>query len=122
MNKPKIELHKIEKNKNGITILKDINLKFSSGKRHILIGHSGAGKTTLLRLLNRMDEPTFGEILYDGKNFKDIPVLDLRRRIGMVFQIPIIFDGSVKDNLTVPYRLRVISNIIGIWKTIPIQR
>ena len=112
MNKPKIELHKIEKIKNGITILKDINLKFSSGKRHILIGPSGAGKTTLLRLLNRMDEPTFGEILYEGRNIKDIPVLELRRRIGMVFQIPIIFDGSVKDNLTVPYRLRVIPSPI----------
>src|SRR3970040_400113 len=62
MNKPKIELHKIEKIKNGITILKDINLKFSSGKRHILIGPSGAGKTTLLRLLNRMDGAPFVEI------------------------------------------------------------
>lgn len=113
MNKPKIELHNIEKIKNGIAILKDINLKFFSGKRHILIGPSGAGKTTLLRLLNRMDEPSFGEIIYDGKNIKEIPVLELRRRIGMVFQIPVIFDGTVKDNLTVPYRLRIISNPVN---------
>jgi putative ABC transport system ATP-binding protein len=112
MNKPKIELHNIEKNKNGIAILKNINLKFFSGERHILIGPSGAGKTTLLRLLNRMDEPSSGEIIYDGENIKDIPVLELRRRIGMVFQIPVIFHGTVKDNLTVPHRLRVISSPI----------
>jgi putative ABC transport system ATP-binding protein len=110
MNKPKIELQKIEKTRDGITILKEVNLKFYSGKRHLLIGPSGAGKTTLLRLINRMDEPSFGEIMYDGKNIKEIPVLELRRKIGMVFQIPVIFDGTVKQNLIVPYRLGVISN------------
>ncbi|HEY7535247.1 MAG TPA: ATP-binding cassette domain-containing protein, partial [Thermodesulfobacteriota bacterium] len=112
MNKPKIELQKIEKTRDGITILKEVNLKFYSGKRHLLIGPSGAGKTTLLRLINRMDEPSFGEIMYDGKNIKEIPVLELRRKIGMVFQIPVIFDGTVKQNLIVPYRLGVISNTV----------
>jgi putative ABC transport system ATP-binding protein len=113
MNKPKIELQKVEKTKNGITILKDINLSFSPGEIHILIGPSGAGKTTLLRLLNRMDEPSAGRIEYDGKDVKAIPVLELRRRIGMVFQIPFVFDGTVKNNLTIPYSLRTTSNHIN---------
>jgi putative ABC transport system ATP-binding protein len=108
MNNTKIELRKVGKIRNGAIILKDINLKFTSGKRHILVGPSGAGKTTLLRLLNRMDDPSSGEIIYDGKTIKDIPVLELRRKVGMVFQIPVTFDGTVKDNLMVPYRLKVI--------------
>ncbi|MCI0453927.1 MAG: ATP-binding cassette domain-containing protein [Candidatus Dadabacteria bacterium] len=113
MNKTKIELYNVGKTKNRIKILKDINLRFGSGKIHILIGPSGAGKTTLLRLLNRMDEPSSGKIEYDGKDIKDIPVLELRRRIGMVFQIPVIFDGTVKNNLSVPYSLRTNSNHVN---------
>jgi len=109
MNNTKIELKKVEKKKNGTVILKDTNLKFVSGKKHILLGPSGAGKTTLLRLINRMDDPSSGEIIYDGKNIKDIPVLELRRKVGMVFQIPMTFDGTVRDNLMVPYRLGVVS-------------
>lgn len=108
MSNPKIELQNIGKIKNGNAILKDINLTFTSGKRYILLGPSGTGKTTLLRLINRMDEPSSGQILYDGENIKNIPVLDLRRRVGMVFQIPVIFDGTIKDNLTVAYRLKII--------------
>ncbi len=108
MSNPKIELQNIGKIKNGNAILKDINLTFTSGKRYILLGPSGTGKTTLLRLINRMDEPSSGHILYDAENIKNIPVLDLRRRVGMVFQIPVIFDGTVKDNLTVAYRLKII--------------
>jgi putative ABC transport system ATP-binding protein len=113
MNKTKIELYNVEKTKNQIKILKDINLRFNSGKIHNLIGHSGAGKTTLLRLLNRMDEPSSGRIEYDGKDIKDIPVLELRRRIGMVFQIPVMFDGTVKNNLSIPYSLRTNSNHVN---------
>ncbi len=109
MNKPKIELNKVGKIKNGEVILRDINLKFTSGERHVLVGPSGSGKTTLLRLLNRMEDPSSGEIIYEGKNIKDIPVLELRRKVGMVFQIPVVFEGAVKDNLMVPYNLGEIS-------------
>ncbi|HEX3033679.1 MAG TPA: ATP-binding cassette domain-containing protein [Thermodesulfobacteriota bacterium] len=109
MTRLKIELHKVGKTKNGEVILRDINLEFISGERHILLGPSGAGKTTLLRLLNRMEDPSSGEITYEGKNIKDIPVLELRRKVGMVFQIPVVFDGTVKENLMIPYRLGLIT-------------
>ncbi|MGH7889845.1 MAG: ABC transporter ATP-binding protein [Thermodesulfobacteriota bacterium] len=109
MSNPKIGLHNVGKSRNGTIILKEINLQFLSGKRHILVGPSGAGKTTLLRLLNRMDDPSSGSIVYEGRNIKEIPVLELRRKVGMVFQIPVTFEGTVKDNLMVPYRLGVIS-------------
>jgi putative ABC transport system ATP-binding protein len=109
MNNPKIELVNVRKTRNGIDILKEINITFISGKRHILLGPSGAGKTTLLRLLNRMEDPSSGKISYEGRDIKDIPVLQLRQKVGMVFQIPVTFEGTVKDNLMVPYRLRLIS-------------
>ncbi len=107
MSNPKIELHNVGASRNGKVILKEINLKFMTGEKYILVGPSGAGKSTFLRLLNRMDDPSSGQITYDGKNIREIPILELRRKVGMVFQIPVTFDGTVKDNLMVPYRLRV---------------
>lgn len=112
MYHPKVELRNIGKTRNGTVILKDINLKFMPGRKHIIVGSSGAGKTTLLRLLNRMDDPTTGDITFDGSRLKDIPVLVLRKKVGMVFQIPVIFEGTVKDNLLVPYHLRTITGSI----------
>ena len=109
MNNAKIELKGVDNIKNGKNILKGINLAFISGRRYSLVGPSGGGKTTLLRLLNRLDEPSSGAIYYDGKDIKKTPVLELRRRVGMVFQIPVVFSGTVKDNLLLPYRLGVIS-------------
>jgi len=104
-----IEIKNICKVKNGKTILKNINLKITGGGRYILFGPSGAGKTTLLRLLNRMDDPTSGEILIDGQNIAELPILNLRKKIGLVFQIPVIFDGTVKDNLMAPYDIGAIN-------------
>ena len=112
MHHPKIELRNIGKTRNGTVVLKDINLKLMPGRKHIIVGPSGAGKTTLLRLLNRMDDPTTGDITFDGSRLKDIPVLVLRKKVGMVFQIPVIFEGTVKDNLLVPHRLRTITGSI----------
>lgn len=108
MNKIKFELKNVSKSKNGNPILKNINLKFLSANKYILVGPSGAGKTTLLRLLNRMDDPTTGDIFIDEQNILEIPVIQLRRKVGMVFQIPVTFDGTVRDNLMVPYELGII--------------
>ena len=110
MSTIKFELKYVGKSKNGIPILRDINLKFHSGKKYNILGPSGAGKTTLLRLLNRMDDPTTGNISIDDQNIMDIPVIELRKKVGMVFQIPVIFDGTVRDNLMVPYQLGVVEN------------
>jgi putative ABC transport system ATP-binding protein len=108
VNKIKFELKNVSKSKNGNPILKNINLKFLSANKYILVGPSGAGKTTLLRLLNRMDDPTTGDIFIDEQNILEIPVIQLRRKVGMVFQIPVTFDGTVRDNLMVPYELGII--------------
>lgn len=66
-----------------------------------LVGASGAGKTTLLRLLNRLDDPDGGEVRYCGRNVADYEVLDLRRRVQYVSQVPMALPGTVADNLKV---------------------
>lgn len=65
----------------------------------VLVGPSGAGKTTLLRLLNRLDDPDGGTVRYDGKDVRDYDVLELRRRVQLVGQVPVTFPGTVADNL-----------------------
>ena len=64
-----------------------------------IVGPSGSGKTTLLRLLNRLDDPDGGEVLLDGRNVREYDVLDLRRRVQLVGQVPVPFPGSVADNV-----------------------
>jgi putative ABC transport system ATP-binding protein len=65
----------------------------------VLTGPSGCGKTTLLRLLNRLDDTDHGTVLLDGRPVRDYDVLDLRRRVQLVGQVPVPFPGTVADNL-----------------------
>ncbi len=64
-----------------------------------IVGPSGSGKTTLLRLLNRLDDPDDGEVLLDGRDVRTYPVLELRRRVQLVGQVPVTFPGTVADNV-----------------------
>jgi putative ABC transport system ATP-binding protein len=66
-----------------------------------LLGASGAGKSTLLRLCNRLEVPTEGEVRFRGRPLQDTDPLVLRRTVGMVFQRPTLFAGSIRDNLLV---------------------
>lgn len=66
-----------------------------------IVGPSGAGKSTLLRLCNRLEAPTSGRVLFRGIDVAELDPLRLRRRVGMVFQQPTAFAGTVRDNLRV---------------------
>jgi phosphate transport system ATP-binding protein len=86
--------------------LKDITLDIKERQITALIGPSGCGKSTFLRTLNRMNDTipgtrAEGEVLLDGKNIydPDMDVVDLRQRVGMVFQRPNPFPQSVYDNV-----------------------
>ncbi|HEV8627382.1 MAG TPA: ATP-binding cassette domain-containing protein [Acidimicrobiia bacterium] len=70
-----------------------------AGRLTVIVGPSGAGKTTLLRLLNRLDDPDGGTVLFAGRDVRDYDVLDLRRRIQVVGQVPVTFPGTVSDNV-----------------------
>lgn len=81
-------------------ILKGINFTFKKGKSYALVGHSGSGKSTLADLIPRFQEATKGEVLMDGVNIKDIDLGELRRLTGIVTQDSILFNDSVRNNLT----------------------
>ncbi len=86
--------------------LKNINLEIYKHRVTAFIGPSGCGKSTLLRALNRMyalypEQRAEGELLLDGKNIldSDVDPIDLRHRVGMVFQKPTPFPMSIYDNI-----------------------
>jgi tungstate transport system ATP-binding protein len=82
-------------------ILKGVNLRIERGEVFALIGPTGAGKTTLLRLINLLDAPSVGKIIFDGTNATSSEKvrLEMRRRMAFVLQKPVVFNASVFDNV-----------------------
>jgi osmoprotectant transport system ATP-binding protein len=70
----------------GRVVLRDISLAIGKGTTTAILGRSGSGKSTLLRTVNRMIEPTGGEVLIDGKNARELDLIALRRGMGYVIQ------------------------------------
>jgi len=102
----KIETRDLNVHYGSFHAIKSVSLKIPENKVTALIGPSGCGKTTFLRCINRMIELTdnarvSGEVLLDGMNVydKDVDVIALRRRIGMVFQQPNPFPMSIYENI-----------------------
>ncbi|MBS4537312.1 ATP-binding cassette domain-containing protein [Clostridium sp. D2Q-11] len=79
-------------------ILNIDNLHIKEGIITCLLGESGSGKTTLLRLLNDLISPTEGSILYKNKNIVDMNPVELRRKVLMLGQTPITFEGTIREN------------------------
>jgi len=86
-------------------IFKDVSFDVQQGEITAVIGTSGSGKSTLLRCINRLIDVTEGTIFVDGKDIKEFHPPGLRRRVGMVFQFPEIFPGTVREN--VEYGLKI---------------
>ena len=83
-------------------VLDDVSATIrDGGSITCLLGPSGSGKSTMLRLCNRLEVPTEGCIRFRGDDLAVENPLDLRRRVGMVFQRPTVFPGTVRDNLLV---------------------
>ncbi len=99
MPPPRFALRGVSCSRGGAAVLRDVTLAIPAGAVTALVGPSGAGKTSLLRLLNRLDDPTAGEVSHDGRPLTGYPVRALRRRVGFVFQAPTMFAGTVADNL-----------------------
>jgi putative ABC transport system ATP-binding protein len=83
------------------TVLDHIDLTLSGTGITVVVGPSGAGKSLLLRLLNRLEVPSEGEIRFRSRPLDTLDPLALRRQVGMVFQRPAPFPGTVRDNLAV---------------------
>jgi len=104
---PTIEAQNLCKEYAGKKVFEDVNFRVENGEIFVVMGPNGAGKTTLLRILDLLDEPSSGTILFDGTalNYSAIDKQALRRRIGMVFQQTVLFNTSVFNN--VAYGLKV---------------
>jgi len=83
----------------GRPIVDAISVEIRAGDILAVVGPSGSGKSSFLRLLNRLDEPTDGSVYLDGRDYRDLAPRDLRRRVGMVMQTPVLFPGTVADNV-----------------------
>ena len=79
----------------------DVTGSIPSGGVTAVVGPSGAGKSTLLRLCNRLEVPDSGTVRFCGEDVSELDPLELRRKIGMVFQRPTPFSGTVDENLRV---------------------
>lgn len=85
--------------KDGEEILKCFNLEVKPGETIALVGATGAGKSTIVNLFCRFYEPTSGEILIDGINYKEMPQNWIHENLGYVLQSPHLFSGTIKDNI-----------------------
>ncbi|MDT3424965.1 putative ABC transport system ATP-binding protein [Paenibacillus forsythiae] len=82
-------------------VLRVPNLTIPAKAITCIIGESGSGKTTLLRLLNLLDSPEEGEIWFDGVSLNEVNPVEWRRKAVMVPQTPVMFKGTVEDNLQI---------------------
>jgi len=83
----------------GKLLVNDISVQVRQGEVLAVVGPSGAGKSSFLRLINRLDEPTGGTVLVNGRNYRQIEARELRRRVGMVMQMAYLFPGTVAANI-----------------------
>jgi ATP-binding cassette subfamily B protein len=80
-------------------VLREVTMTIPAGRSTALVGRNGAGKSTLVKLLCRFYDPTHGTILWDGTDLRELPVDELRERIGAVFQDYMSYELSAADNI-----------------------
>jgi len=80
-------------------ILHDVTFAAQPGQKIALVGHSGSGKTTITSLIPRFYDVQQGAVRLDGHDVRDIKLTALRRHIGLVLQDPILFSGTIRENI-----------------------
>ncbi|XP_045508618.1 multidrug resistance protein homolog 49-like [Colias croceus] len=83
-----------------VKVLRGLTLRINAGETVALVGSSGSGKSTLLQLLLRAYEPDAGNVTVDGNNLKELNLHHFRTSIGVVGQEPVLFSGTIRDNIT----------------------
>lgn len=96
---PLLKTFRLTREVEGLKLVDSVSVEIRRGDVLAVVGPSGAGKSSFLRLLNRLDEPTSGTVYLEGKDYREIPPRELRRKVGMVTQTPFLFPGSVAENL-----------------------
>lgn len=85
-------------------LINGLSLALGPGEIVLIRGPSGCGKSTLLRLIVRLEEAQDGTIVLDGEDIRRIPVTTYRRRVALLQQLPVMTDGSVRDNVRLSFR------------------
>jgi osmoprotectant transport system ATP-binding protein len=124
-----IEIRNVTKRYGAATVVDDVSMEVEKGTITVIVGTSGSGKSTLMRMINRLVPITSGEIFVGGQNVKDVPVTELRRRIGYAIQGHGLFPHrSVAQNIsTVPELLgwdaarigRRVEELLGLFNLDP---
>lgn len=97
-----LEFENVSKYYKDELIFKNVNLKIKKGEVISLVGKSGCGKSTLLKCINRLENINDGKIIFQGVDISEIPIVELRQKIGIVFQDYNLFNHlTVLDNLTI---------------------
>jgi ABC-type cobalamin/Fe3+-siderophores transport system ATPase subunit len=94
-----IEARRLCLRRGGREVLRDVSLVVPAGLVTALLAPSGAGKSTLLRCLNRLVAPDSGQVLLQGQDILELEPRVLRRRVGLVAQVPVMLPGTVRDNV-----------------------
>ena len=109
-----IDVKNLHKSFGNHEVLKGVNEHIEKGEKVVVIGPSGSGKSTFLRCLNLLEEPTGGEIIFEGQNItaKDTDINLVRRRMGMVFQqFNLVPHLTVRENIKLaPVKLKVMTD------------
>lgn len=84
----------------GVQVLRDVSFRLEAGRTLGLLGRTGSGKTTMSRLVFRFHDPDKGTVRFGGADLRDLRVVDLRTRVGLVTQEVQLFQATVRDNLT----------------------
>lgn len=87
-------------------LFENVSFTFAAGGFFVIRGPSGTGKTSLLRLMNRLEEPRKGDIRFKGKPLSSYPPQSVRTSIVYIQQTPIAMNGSVRENLLLPFRFK----------------
>ena len=83
----------------GCPILKNVTFSVRAGQKVALVGQSGSGKTTIVNLIPRFYDVSAGRIIIDGRDVRDVKIKSLRRHIAIVLQDPVLFSGTIRENI-----------------------
>ena len=121
----KLAIHNLTLSRGGAKVLRDISIDVPAGELLVVIGPSGSGKSSLLRCINRLNDIDSGTITLDGHSVFDLPVTELRRKVGMMFQKTAPFEGSVADNIAFGAQLQGQSlsrdEILGLMEQVSLE-
>lgn len=102
-----VEFRSVAYDITGTRILEDLDLTIEKGEVLVLLGESGCGKTTTLRLINRLIDPTSGDVFVEGKNTKEWDTIKLRRHVGYVLQ-----EGGLFPHRTVAENIGLVLTLL----------